>query len=124
MVKLAAIALALTLGAAALAAEGAPAHTVDLRSAAALEQLRRSNPAHYAKIRQILAGLREQPERVEGDWLETRFDAHGVELSRFLFKTSDPPKQELRFTLDDVRYVMHVTRSDIAAAVAPARKSR
>ena len=49
-------------------AVGEPA-LVDLRDAAALERLREDNPAHYAAIRQILDGLAETPERVEGDWL-------------------------------------------------------
>jgi hypothetical protein len=30
-------------------------------------------------------------------------------------KTSHPPRQMLRFTLDDTRYVLHVVRSDLVA---------
>jgi hypothetical protein len=90
--------------------------TVDLRDAAALQQLRQSNPAHFATIERILADLSEQPQRVEGDWLQTNFDARDVELSRLLLKTSYPPRQLLRFTLDDTRYTLHVTRSDLAPA--------
>ena len=89
--------------------------TVDLRDAAALERVREENPAHYAAIRQILAGLAEKPERVEGDWLQATFDAREVELSRLLLKTSDPPRQQLSFTLDTTRYTLHVVRSDLVA---------
>ena len=89
--------------------------TVDLRDAAALERLREDNPAHHAAIRQILAGLAEKPERVEGDWLQATFDAREVELSRLLLKTSDPPRQQLSFTLDTTRYTLHVVRSDLVA---------
>ena len=100
-------------------AGGAVAHagptTVDLRDAAALEQLRDRNPAHFATIQRILAGLAEQPERVESDWLQTTFDARDVELSRLWLKTSHPPRQQLNFTLDDTRYTLHVVRSDLAA---------
>ncbi|HEX5650121.1 MAG TPA: hypothetical protein VFX69_10750 [Steroidobacteraceae bacterium] len=102
-----------TLAGSAVAYAG-PA-TVDLRDAAALEQLRDRNPAHFATIQRILAGLAEKPERVEGDWLRTTFDARDVELSRLLLKTSHPPRQQLRFTLDDTRYTLHVVRSDLAA---------
>lgn len=89
--------------------------TVDLRDAGALERLREDNPAHYAAIRQILAGLAEKPDRVEGDWLQATFDAREVELSRLLLKTSDPPRQRLSFTLDATRYTLHVVRSDLVA---------
>jgi hypothetical protein len=112
--------LALALGAAVSAPLSAadPADTarsVDLRDAAALAELQRTNPVHYATIRQILAELEQQPQRVEGDWLQTNFDARDIELSRLLFKTSNPPRQLLRFTLDDTRYTLHVTRSDLTA---------
>jgi hypothetical protein len=103
---------ALLLGSVGAAADPA---TVDLRDPAALERLRETNPSHYAAIRQILAGLAEQPERVEGDWLQATFDARDVELSRLLLRTSDPPRQRLSFRLDDTRYTLHVVRSDLAA---------
>ena len=38
-----------------------------------------------------------------------------VELKRMLLKTSNPPRQLLRFTLDDTRYTLHVTRTDLVA---------
>ena len=101
----------------AYAADDAPLRTVDLRDPAALELLRQANPAHYEKIQRVVVGLREAPELAEGDWLEVSFDARDVDLSRYLIKTSYPPKQLLRFTLDDVRYVIHVVRGDLAATV-------
>lgn len=91
------------------------ARTVDLRDAAALAELRRTRPAHYATIRQILEDLQQQPDRAEGDWLQAHFDVRDIELSRLLLKTSYPPRQLLRFTLDDTRYTLHVTRSDLVA---------
>jgi hypothetical protein len=94
---------------------GADQAVVDLRDGGALERLRVDNPAHYAAIRQILAGLAEQPQRAEGDWLQATFDAREVELSRLMLKTSYPPRQRLSFTLDTTRYTLHVVRSDLTA---------
>lgn len=99
----------------AAADPAAAARSVDLRDAAALAELQRTRPAHYATIRRILADLQQQPDRAEGDWLQTNFDVRDVELSRLLLKTSYPPRQLLRFTLDDTRYTLHVTRSDLVA---------
>jgi hypothetical protein len=94
---------------------------VDLDDARAVAQLQESNPAHFAKIQKILAGLAEQPQRAEGDWLQVNFDATGVHLSRFMIKTSLPPKQHLQFRLDNVQYSMNLTRSDITASFMPAQ---
>lgn len=116
------IALALAaLATGAHAADLSPLRTVDLRDPGALERLRTTNPHHFAQIRRVLAGLSETPELAEGDWLEVNFDARDVDLSRYVIKTSDPPKQLLRFTLDDVRYVMHVVRDDLTATVERSR---
>jgi hypothetical protein len=108
-----ALVVLIALGNAAVA--GGDPTSVDLRDAAALERLRQDNPVHYAAIRQILDGLAETPERVEGDWLQTTFDARDVEVSRLLLKTSYPPRQRLSFRLDATRYTLHVVRSDLVA---------
>ena len=113
--------IAVLIGSPALATEYFPgAQIVDLNDSAAVEQLKQTRPAHYAKIEQILRGLQEQPQRAEGDWLQATFHATNVDLSRFMLKTSYPPKQLLQFTLDDVRYQMHLTRSDMTGNFVPA----
>ena len=94
---------------------GPAQRTVDLRDAGALGHLRQTNPVHFGKIERIVAGLLERPERADGHWLQTEFDAREVDLSRLVMKTSHPPRQVLRFTLDDTRYVLHVVRSDLVA---------
>jgi len=121
MTRFALIVTTLMLSAWALADEQAAPHTVDLRGPHALEHLQRVNPAHFGKIQDIVAALEEQPVRAEGDWLQVNFDARDVDLSRYLLRTSNPPKQLLRFTLDDVRYIMYVTRSDLTAMARPAK---
>jgi hypothetical protein len=67
------------------------------------------------KIQEILRGLEEQPSRAEAGWLQTTFAAQDVSLGRGFFKTSYPPKQTLSFRLDDVRYLMNLTRTDMRA---------
>ena len=109
------LAVALAAPISTLAAE----RTVDLRAPKALEQLQQSNPAHYEKIRLIIADLREEPQRAEGDWLQVKYDA-GNTLLRDIVKTSYPPKQVLHFSLDRVHYIMYVTRSDMMAKIVPA----
>ena len=112
--------LAFLLGAALLIGSAAvTAQVVDLSERGALEQLRASNPAHYEKVRQIVAGLAEQPGRAEGDWLAVTFGAKDVELSKLVFLTSHPPKQTLRFKLDDTQYRLHLVRSDLTAKGEP-----
>ena len=118
MLKLVVIVLALAAAAPALADE---LTMVDLRTPHALEYLKRDNPAHYEKIRQILAGLEEKPERVEADWLQATFDAHDVDLTRMIVKTSYPPKQLLSFRLDQVRYSLYVVRRDMVGQFEPLR---
>lgn len=102
-----------------MASHGQAPATVDLRTPQALEHLKRDNPAHFEKIRQILAGLEEKPERVEADWLQANFNAQDVDLTRMIVKTSYPPKQLLNFRLDQVRYTMYVVRRDMVGQVQP-----
>ena len=94
---------------------------IDLRTPQALENLKRQNPAHFEKIRQILAGLEEKPERIEGDWLQATFNAQDVDLSRMVVKTSYPPKQLLSFRLEQVRYTLYVVRRDMVGLFQPVR---
>ena len=116
MLKLAIVVLALAASIPALA--DAPV-TVDLRTPQALANLKRDNPAHFEKIRQILAGLDEKPERIEGDWLQATFDAHDVDLARMVVKTSYPPKQLLSFRLEQTRYTLYLVRRDMVGIFQP-----
>ncbi len=111
MLRISVVILALAVSIPAFA--GPPSTFVDLRAPQALENLKRDNPAHFEKLRQILAGLEEKPERVESDWLQATFNAQDVDLSRMIVKTSYPPKQLLSFQLEQVRYTMYVVRRDM-----------
>ena len=97
----------------------AVAHAVDLRDGVALQSLKESNPAHFAAIERILAALTSEPARAEGDWLQATFDAHDIDLTRMIVKTSYPPKQLLSFQLEQVRYTMYVVRRDMVGQFEP-----
>jgi hypothetical protein len=98
----------------------AAAAEIDLRNAGALENLQRTNPAHRAKIERIQERAWQFPQEGPARWLPAALNASDVRYTRGLMKTSYPPKETLRFTLDDVRYVMDVTRHDVAARLTPA----
>jgi hypothetical protein len=121
MLKRLIILFALVISASTWAADGEHAHVVDLRSEHALEELKRTNPAHFEKIRQVIAALQEQPKLAEGDWLQVTVAARDVDLSRYIIRTSYPPKQLLQFTLDETRYMMHLVRNDLTPQVMPVR---
>ena len=116
MRRLATIVLALAFSIPALAQMPT---IVDLRTPQALANLKRDNPAHFEKIRQILTALEEQPDRVEGDWLQTNFDAQDVNLERMVIKTSLPPKQLLSFRLEQTRYTLYLVRRDMIGTFRP-----
>jgi hypothetical protein len=113
------IALMLTLACFAVFAQDTG--VVDLDDPAAVTRLKETKPEHYEKIRRILTGLAERPQRASERWLEVNFNATGVYLSAFLYKTSLPPKQHLQFRLDDTSYSMNLTRSDITASFVPVK---
>ena len=108
MARLILASLASSLCFAATAAE------VDLRAPGALEALQRANPAHSAKVEEILERTRRFPEAGPTRWLPASVNASEVRYSEHLVRTSYPPQQTLRFRLDDVRYTVSVTRHDVA----------
>jgi len=115
------ISFALAISASTWAADGEHVRVVDLRAEHALEELKQTNSAHFEKIRQVIAALQEQPKLAEGDWLQVTVAARDVDLSRYIIRTSYPPKQLLQFTFDDTRYIMHLVRNDLTPQVMPAK---
>lgn len=120
MLKQLMISLALVVSAVLGVAQAQQPRVVDLRTDSALETLQRTNPTHFAKIRQVIAALEERPQLAEGDWLQLTVAARNVDLSRNILRTSYPPKQLLQFTLDDTRYLMNLVRNDLTPQAVPA----
>jgi hypothetical protein len=85
---------------------------VYLDDAASLAELRSANPIHYARAQKILAAANELCRPTAGKVEYAKFDAKNISCIRTLVKTSNPPKREIRFRLDDTQYVALVTLTD------------
>ena len=80
-----------------------------------LEELKQSNPDHYARIQKVMAAASEicAPNAAR-QWAVA--NVQSADCSSMLLKTSFPPKREIGFQIDDTWYVALVTVRD-----APAR---
>jgi hypothetical protein len=78
----------------------------------ALAELRATNPAHYARAQKILAAANHLCRPTKGEVDYAKFDAKNISCIRSLIKTSNPPKREIRFRLDDTQYIALVTLTD------------
>jgi len=111
--------LALATALAMDVATAAPDKLVYLDGAAALAQLRATNPGHYLRAQRILSAASELCRPRPEDVAFTRFEAQGVSCARMLLKTSNPPKRQLSFTLDDTRYIALVVVTDDPPRLVP-----
>jgi hypothetical protein len=101
----------LILGLSVACASGAWAGgTVHLNSPADLAALRATNPKHYQQALKIMdaanALCRPHAAQVE------HTDAKDVSCTQMLLRTSNPPKRDLSFRLDNTTYVALVTVTD------------
>jgi hypothetical protein len=89
-----------------------PTETIYLDGPADLARLRAANPEHYARAQRILAAANELCRPQAGDVSYARFQARELSCSDLLLKTSNPPKRQINFTLDDTRYIALVVITD------------
>jgi hypothetical protein len=94
--------------------------TVYLDNAQALDALRVSNPAHYARAKRILASADIVCRPGEAKALALRFDAQDIACMRSMIFTSLPPQRRLSFRLDDTRYIAMVFITEPVAKLTPA----
>ncbi len=99
----------------------APAPVVYLSGVKALEDLRASNPSHYARAERIIAAADALCRPDPLDTYFARFEAKDISCAGMIFKTSNPPKREISFRLDDTRYVALVVVQDSAPHYQPAK---
>jgi hypothetical protein len=91
-----------------------------LDSEDALENLRSSNPRHYAIARKILAAANEICDAQKGAPLRMKFEAHDVGCTSSFWFTSNPPKRALRFRIEDTVYTALVEVRNLGAKAHPA----
>jgi len=97
------IAAALALSACAQPAPARGWRALDLDRPGALEQLRRDNPAHYARVQKILSEGPQHPLQSLPDWLRTEVGARDVEGLAFIMP-GEGRRARLTFRLDDRDY--------------------
>ena len=96
------------------------ARAIDLGEPGALANLELSNPAHYAKVQQILNGVLRQRDADVPRWMRIQFAATDVTYLPVIL-TSHPPKRHLSFSLDATRYEILLTLTDVRGRIVPAR---
>lgn len=105
------VAVTLALAAAGVASAWANGGVVHLDERT-LEQLRSSNPSHYARAQKILAAANHLCRPTAGEVDYAKLGAKDVSCLQYLVKTSNPPKREISFRLDDTQYVALVVLTD------------
>jgi hypothetical protein len=83
---------------------------VHLNGPADLAQLRATNPKHYQQALKIMAAANQLCRPHAGEVEYT--DAKDVSCTRMLLRTSNPPKRDLSFRLDNTTYIALVTLTD------------
>jgi hypothetical protein len=86
----------------------------------ALQRLQSANPRHYAIARRILAAANEICDAQRGAPLRMKFAADNVSCVSGMWLTSNPPKRELNFWIDDTVYSALVEVRDTGAKLVPA----
>lgn len=97
----------------------APPSVVYLDGPKSLAALRQANPTHYARAERIIAAAGELCKPGALDAYYARFQASDISCEQMLLKTSNPPKKQLTFKLDDTLYLALVTMTDAAGKVMP-----
>lgn len=115
----------LSLGLAVLTANAAVAFShppVYLYGQADLDRLHATNPDHYARAERLMAAANELCRPQPGEVSYVKFAARDISCSDLLLKTSNPPKRQISFTLDDTRYIALVAVTDDPPRVMPATR--
>jgi len=115
----------LSLGLAALTAHAAVALSnppVYLNGQDDLDRLRATHPDRYARAERIMAAANELCRPRPGEVSYAEFEAKDISCSDVLLKTSNPPKRQISFTLDDTRYIALVAVTDDPPRVMPATR--
>jgi hypothetical protein len=114
-------ALLALLASVSLVSVGEPSpRVVDLNEPGVLEALKSSNPVHYEKIRNILQDILNHSDTGVPRWMQTTFDARDVKYIPIVL-TSHPPKRQLSFILDAIRYEAVIVLTNVRGDIVPAK---
>ena len=101
----------------------APAKTIQRTiylDSVVLEDLKKSNPARYAKVQSVMASASEMCKpNAARTWAlaNSVANAPSPDCSTLFLKTSYPPKRQISFVLDNTIYIAHVVIQDAPALV-------
>jgi len=98
-----------------------PSDKVVFLNGPALAELRATNPNHYARAKRILAAANYLCRPRAADVYLAKFNARDLSCAWMQLMTSNPPKSQIRFRLDDTRYVAWVAITDNPPRPVPAR---
>ncbi|HEY6922082.1 MAG TPA: hypothetical protein VI653_01345 [Steroidobacteraceae bacterium] len=104
--------IALTVALEPHTATAFPDKQVYLYSQSDLDRLRATNPGHYARAERIMAAANELCRPKPGDVSYAKFGARDISCAEMLLKTSNPPKRQISFMLDDTHYIALVVITD------------
>ena len=112
--------IALTVTLAPHTATAFPDKYVYLYGQSDLNRLRETNPGHYARAERIMAAANELCRPKPGAISYAKFDARDISCIEMLVKTSNPPKRQISFTLDDTHHIALVVITDDPARLVQA----
>jgi len=93
--------------------------SVYLNGPSDLDRLRKVNPAHYARAQRVLTAANHlcRPGPAQ---LQDVAGARDLRCDASFLRTSNPPKWQITFRLDDIRYVALVAVTDDPPRLTPA----
>ena len=101
-------------------AAGVPSQSVDLDQPGALEALQKDNPAHYAKVLEMMEKVQAVPFAERGQH-DLRLDVQKPDVTRRQIETSYPAKTRLTVPVEGTEYKITVVYTKNPATLAPAR---
>jgi hypothetical protein len=99
---------------------GQERRVVYLNGPEAMAELEKTNPKHYAIARQILAAGPQLCEAAGQRVYQATMGAEEITCSSFLLRTSNPPKKQISFELEDATYIALI-EVKVDASITPAR---
>jgi hypothetical protein len=118
--QIAMLTVAALLAATADADVGRERRVVYLNGPEAMAELEKSNPRHFEIAKKILAAGPELCDVGAPRVYQAYMGAEEISCSGFLLRTSNPPKKQISFELEDATYIALV-EVKVDATVVPAK---